>query len=142
MSDDPLYAKPLLRLAAAATGAGRLPHSDVTGQAFNPACGDRVSVTLTLDNQGRIAAFAHETKACVLTQASASILGAHLKDADAKGVRALRGQVETMLRSREAPPSPFADYAVLAAAADYPGRHTCVLLPIDAVRDALAKRAQ
>lgn len=139
MSDDPLYAKDLLRLAARATGAGRLPHPDAEGEAFNPACGDRVSVTLTLDADGRITALAHETKACVLTQASAAILGAHLTDVDIERVRVLRGQVAAMLQSGDVPPSPFDGYATLAPAASYPGRHTCVLLPIDAVLDALAK---
>jgi NifU-like protein involved in Fe-S cluster formation len=139
MSDDPLYAKPLLRLAAAATGAGRLPHPDASGEAYNPACGDRVSVTLILDADGRITALAHETKACVLTQASASILGAHLKDSDANNVRTLRDQVIAMLEGGAPPPSPFDPYAALSAAARYPGRHTCVLLPVDAVLDALSK---
>jgi NifU-like protein involved in Fe-S cluster formation len=46
---DPLYAKPLLRLAANAIGAGRLNPHDAEGHAHNPTCGDRVSVTLRFD---------------------------------------------------------------------------------------------
>ena len=103
-----------------------------------PACGDRVSVTLALGG-GRITALAHETKACVLSQASASILGAHLAGADAARVRALRDEVTAMLETGVIPPSPFGDYAALAGAAEYRGRHTCVLLPIDAVLDALSR---
>jgi NifU-like protein involved in Fe-S cluster formation len=135
---DPLYAKPLLRLAAGAAGAGQLPNPDAAGEAFNPACGDRVSVTLALDDAGHITALAHETKACVLAQASAAILGAHLAGADAARVTNLRDQVAAMLAGGEGPPSPFGDYEALAAAANYPGRHTCVLLPIDAVVTAIA----
>jgi NifU-like protein involved in Fe-S cluster formation len=138
MSDDPLYAKQLLRLAAAATGAGRLANPDATGEAFNPACGDQVSVTLDVDAEGRITALAHETKACVLTQASAAILGAHLAGAHAARITTLRNQVSAMLAGNEPPPSPFVDYSALAPAANYPGRHTCVLLPIDAVLNALS----
>lgn len=137
---DPLYAKDLLRLAANAAGAGRLPHAHASGTAHNPTCGDRVSVTLTLDAEGRITALAHETKACVLTQASAAILGAHLAGADAAGVRTLRDEVAAMLQSGAIPPSPFGDYAALAGAAQFRNRHTCVLLPIDAVLKALAPR--
>jgi NifU-like protein involved in Fe-S cluster formation len=139
MSDDPLYAKPLLRLAAAATGAGRLPHPDGVAEAYNPACGDRVTVTLNVGDDGRITAMAHETKACVLTQASAAILGARLAQADAAAVHALRDQVSSMLETGAVPPSPFGDYAALAGAAQYRNRHACVLLPIDAVLDALSR---
>jgi NifU-like protein involved in Fe-S cluster formation len=139
MSDDPLYAKPLLRLAANAVGAGRLDPSDAKGQAHNPTCGDRVSVTLRLDSEGRITQIAHETNACVLTQASASILGAHLEGANAAAVQTLHEQVERMLHEGDIPLAPFADYSALKGAAVYRNRHTCVLLPIDAVLTALKR---
>ena len=139
MSDDPLYAKALLRLAANAVGAGSLDPCDARGEAHNPTCGDHVSVTLRLDDAGRITQLAHETRACVLTQASASILGTHLEGANATAAEALRAQVETMLRDGVIPPAPFEDYSALKGAAIYRNRHTCVLLPIDAVLDALKR---
>jgi len=134
---DPLYAKDLLRLAALASGAGRLSPCDAEGRAYNPACGDRVGVTLRLEGHGTISAIAHETSACVLAQASASILGSHLAGADEAGVQKLREGVVAMLSAGAAPPAPFAEYATLAGAATYRSRHACVLLPIDAVLDAL-----
>ena len=134
---DPLYAKELLRLAANAVGAGKLNPFDVEGHAHNPTCGDRVSVTLRLDELGRVTAMAHETSACVLAQASASILGAQLAGADRPTVQDLREAVATMLRDGRTPPAPFADYAALTGAAPFRNRHTCVLLPIDAVLSAL-----
>jgi NifU-like protein involved in Fe-S cluster formation len=134
---DPLYAKDLLRLAAAATGAGKLKEFDVEGLAYNPTCGDRVAVTLRLDSAGRVAKLAHETSACILAQGSASILGAHLAGADKARIEALREEVASMLREGNIPPPPFAEYAALAGAATYKNRHTCVLLPIDAVLNAL-----
>lgn len=134
---DVLYAKDLLRLAALATGAGRLSPCDAEGRASNPVCGDRVSVTLTLDREGRISALAHETHACVLAQASAAILGAQIPGSSAEAVARLRDKVAAMLRGESAPPPPFGDYAALLGAAAHRNRHTCVLLPIDAVLDAL-----
>jgi nitrogen fixation NifU-like protein len=135
---DPLYAKDLLRLAAAATGAGRLDAFDAEGSAYNPACGDRVAVTLRLDDAGHIIEIAHETSACVLAQASASLLGETLEGADEAAIRQLRADVGAMLREGNPPAPPFSDYSVLSGAAPYRNRHTCVLLPIDAVLDALA----
>src|SRR5258706_13982995 len=134
---DPLYAKELLRLAANAVGAGRLDPFDAEGLAHNPTCGDKVSVTLRLDEHGRVTRIAHETNACVLAQASSSILGAQLAGADAQKIQELRAAVEAMLHDGPTPPAPFADYAALTGAAIYRNRHACVLLPIDAVLSAL-----
>ncbi len=72
-----------------------------------------------------------------MAQASASILGAHLEGADANSVRQLRADVAAMLSEGKVPAPPFADYSALKGAAIYRNRHTCVLLPIDAVLDAL-----
>lgn len=137
---DPLYAKDLLRLAAAATGAGRLDPADATGEAYNPTCGDRVSVTLRLDDKGRIVEMAHETQACVLAQASASILGARLSGADEAVIATLRDSVGAMLRDGGQPPGDFADYGTLKGAATFRNRHNCVLLPINAVLNAFGKK--
>ncbi len=46
---DPLYRKEILRLAADAHGAGRLPQPHRTGTALNPTCGDRVTFEITTD---------------------------------------------------------------------------------------------
>ena len=130
---DPLYKKELLRLAADAHAAGRLAHADATGHAHNPVFGDKVVVDLAIVD-GRVVEIAQETKACVLTQASASILGRSLKGAGRAEVEALRSALSAMLEAKGPRPAPpFEDYAAFDAALAYPSRHTCVLLPIDAV---------
>jgi NifU-like protein involved in Fe-S cluster formation len=139
---DPLYGTALLRLASEATGAGRLTKFDMEGSAYNPACGDRISVTVCTDADAHITALAHEAHACVLTQASASILGAHAIGADESRLRLLRSEVVAMLREDGTVPSPFSDYAALKPAAMHRNRHSCVLLPIDAVLQALQQRTR
>ena len=64
---DPIYRRELLRLAADAVGAGRLDMPQSSATVHNPACGDRVTVDVTLEN-GRIAALKHHAQACVLTR--------------------------------------------------------------------------
>lgn len=135
-ASDPLYRKALLRLAADATGAGRLPSPDATATAVNPACGDRITIDVTLA-EGRLAALAHDTHACVITQASAAILGAHAAGRSRDELAALKGAVTGMLKGGAAPAVPFADYAVFDGVAAHPGRHSCVLLPLTALLDAL-----
>ena len=134
---DPLYGKDLLRLAANAAGTGRLHPCDAEGHAHNPTCGDKIGVTLQLDAAGRIKTLALETKACVLSQASASILGNAAAGSDLAAIRALRIAVENMLEDGKPPAPPFADYLHCKGAATFRNRHRCVLLPIDAVLNAL-----
>jgi nitrogen fixation NifU-like protein len=133
MADDPLYRRELLRLAADAVGAGRLPAPDACGSAHNPACGDRVSVELTVSG-GRITALAHQTHACVLTQASAALLAAGAAGQDRAGLIRLAEGLKAMLAGGS-PPAPV--YAVFDGVGGHPGRHACVLLPVQAALNAL-----
>lgn len=133
MTDDPLYSRSLLRLAADAAGAGRLPQHDAAGAAHNPACGDHVGVELAL-TQGRITALAHQTQACILTQASAALLAQTAMGCDRDALAQLAESVQAMLT--QAGPAPVG-YEVFAGAADHGGRHVCVLLPLRAALKAL-----
>ena len=133
MADDPLYRRDLLRLAADATGAGHLPAPDALGSAHNPACGDRVSVEMTL-SEGRIVALAHQTRACVLTQASAALLAAGAAGQDQAGLARLADGLKAMLAGG---PPPGPGYAAFEGVASHAGRHVCVLLPVEAALKAL-----
>lgn len=134
MTDDPLYRRELLRLAADATGAGRLAVPDAAASLHNPACGDRVTVELELCG-GRVAALAHTTRACVLTQASAALLAATAPGKDQAGLTELAARVRAFLRGAPAP----AGYEVFDGIRDHAGRHVCVLLPLEAALKALAE---
>jgi len=133
MTDDPLYPKAMLRMAADAAGAGALPDPDGVGSAHNPACGDRVTVQVALAG-GRITALAHRTQACVLAQASAALLAGQATGLDAEALAGLAGRVKAWLAEGGEVP---AGYGVFEGAADHAGRHACVLLPLRAALAAL-----
>jgi NifU-like protein involved in Fe-S cluster formation len=134
---DPLYRKEILRLAADAHGAGRLAKPDFTGTAHNPTCGDKVTIEIAVDDQGRVTGIAQEAKACLLTQASASILGHSLAGATYEDIERLANDVAAMLANDGAVPSPpFESYAAFRGAVTHRNRHRCVLLPIEAALDA------
>lgn len=133
MNDDPLYRREILRLAADAKGAGRLAMADASGSAHNPACGDRVTVELKLEN-GRIAALAHQTQACVLTQASAALLADMAAGQDRDDLARLATGIRGMLAGG---PAPASGYAAFDGVAAHPGRHVCVMLPVEAALKAL-----
>jgi nitrogen fixation protein NifU and related proteins len=134
--DDPLYRKEILRLAANAAGAGRLAHPTASATLHNPACGDRVTVDVMLAD-GRITALAHHTSACVLTQASAAILGADAVGLSRAEFIALAAAVEALLAGGGPPRAPFDSYAAFDGLGPHKPRHTCVLLPLRAALEAL-----
>jgi NifU-like protein involved in Fe-S cluster formation len=133
---DPLYRRELLRLAADAMGAGHLPAADATASVHNPACGDRVTVELALEG-GRIAALAHLTHGCVLTQASAALLAATAPGRDAAGLTVLAASVRGFLKGGPAPQG----YEVFDGVIGHAGRHVCVMLPLEAALKALESQA-
>ena len=133
---DPLYKPALLRLAADATGAGRLTVPCGTATTYNPACGDKVTVDVAVEC-GRITAIAHDTKACVLTQASAAILGGEIAGLTREEVSGLHAAVSAMLDGAAAPAAPFDVFSVFDGVAGHRNRHRCVLLPIEAVMAAV-----
>jgi nitrogen fixation protein NifU and related proteins len=134
---DPLYRRELLRLAADATGAGHLQSPDAMASVHNPACGDRVRVELVLEGK-RIAALAHVTQACVLTQASAALLADAAPGQDRTSLAALADSVRGFLKGGglKGGPAPRG-YEVFDGVAGHAGRHVCVLLPLEAALKAL-----
>jgi nitrogen fixation NifU-like protein len=130
--EDPLYRREILRLAANATGAGPLAHADASATVHNPACGDRVTVELALQD-GRISVLGHATQACVLTQASAALLSGLAPGRGQAELEALARGVRAFLAGGPAPEG----YGVFDGLTAHAGRHRCVLLPLEAALEAL-----
>jgi NifU-like protein involved in Fe-S cluster formation len=133
-----IYNARMLRLAAEAAGAGRLAEPDASAEIVNPTCGDRITVDVRLAGT-RIAALGYEVHACVLTQASASLLARHAPEHTGAEIHAVAAQVEAMLRAEgDAPGGAWSDYAALAPVRAHTSRHECVMLPLRALLAALA----
>lgn len=139
MTSEALYQEALLRLAREARGAGRLPAADATAERDNPLCGDDVVVDVSV-RAGRLAGVGHVVRGCVLCRAAASIVGAVAPGRTAAEIAGVRGAIAAMLREGGAvPPAPWEELAVFLPVRGVPSRHECVLLPFDALRDALAR---
>ena len=134
---DPLYRKEILRLAADAAGAGRLAHASGSATMHNPACGDRVTVDVLVSN-GRITALAHHTSACILTQASAAILGADAVGLNRDEMAGLAEAVRQALLGGALPSAPFNAYAAFDGLVQHKARHRCVMLPLEAAVEAMS----
>ena len=138
MTSEDLYDAEVLRMAREATGAGRLdaPHGAATVD--NPLCGDRVTFEVRLDG-GRIAALAHRARGCLLCEAAASLLGAAAAGASAAEVAEARAAAAAILTADAAAPAgPWARLEAFRPVRAVRSRHGCVLLPFDALGEALA----
>lgn len=134
-----IYHKELLRLAAVARGHGRLEHPDASVTLDNPLCGDRVTIDINVDAEGRITEIAQEVRACVLCQASISLLGAHAKGETGDSIGQISESVATMLNGdTDAPGGKWADFSAFEPVRQYTSRHRCVMLPLEALSKALA----
>jgi nitrogen fixation NifU-like protein len=133
---DQLYQERIVALAKAKTGAGKLAAPTKSARRDNPLCGDRVIIDVRLDGQGRIAEIAHQVRGCLLCQASASALASVAVGRDGAGIAALRHDAERAIGREEGTAGePFSAFAPVA---NHKSRQECVLLPFEALEEALS----
>ena len=131
-----LYRRQVLEHGRQPRGAGRLAGPARRALANNALCGDRVAVSLRLDGAGRVGEIRHDSEGCLLCLASASLMAGRVAGLDAAGVAREREALLTLLRDPGAG-GDAGELAALSGAAPYPSRHRCVLLPWEALLDAL-----
>jgi NifU-like protein involved in Fe-S cluster formation len=141
MSDSDLinlYSGRILALAAAIPHLGRLPEPGASVRKRSPLCGSTVTVDLKMQD-GRVAAFAQEVKACALGQAAAAVLGKVVLGRTQAELETARAELSGMLKAcGPVPAAPFQGYEVLIPARDYKNRHASILLSIEAACEAAA----
>lgn len=137
---DDLYSARILSLAANLPHAGRLPAPQGTGERVAKLCGSRATVDVTLNDQGRIADFAQDVKACALGQAAAGVLGQFVIGASVDDLEDARDAMIAMLKSGgDGPVGRFEDLRLLKQVADYPARHASTLVSLEATLEAVNK---
>ena len=136
---DEIYNRKILELAANIPRLGRLAAPQASASAHSRLCGSSVTVDVVVED-GRVADFAQEVKACALGQTSCSVMGREIIGAAPQEVREAREAMRKMLKENGPPPQGrFADAGVLAPAREYKARHASILLVFDAVAEALDK---
>ncbi|MDF2368402.1 Fe-S cluster assembly sulfur transfer protein SufU [Sneathiella sp.] len=134
---DELYQKSLLRLAANATGDGRIDNPDAEETADNPTCGDRITLQIRM-NESNITELKHHNRSCMLCQASASMIGEHAVGKSLEDILQTRENLHSMLQGGTIPDtSEWKELELFNVVAAHKSRHHCVLLPFDALIRAL-----
>ena len=138
---DQLYQKAILKEAAAATGSGALSSPDLRLTVHNLLCGDRITVYLKLE-ENKVSAFSHETKACVLCQASASILAECSIGETEQNIQAIYDSLKQGLSDKDLndkiwPEDKWQALNIFQPVSDHKNRFTCVTLPFESILKAL-----
>lgn len=132
-----IYNSRILELAGNIPREGRLAAPGATARAHSKLCGSTVIVDLVMEN-GRVADFAHEVRACALGQAAASIMARNVIGSTGAELRALRDQVRAMLKENGPPPEgKWAEVAILEPVREFKARHASTLLAFEATVDCV-----
>lgn len=130
---EALYSDAIVALAA--RKCARLPQPDVSAVRNNPLCGDRVTLDLMVA-EGIVTAAGGDARGCALCCAG---LAALIDDLPDRKLTELPGQIETARRLVATGVSEVGN--TLSALLDRPiprPRQKCLLLPIEALQDALS----
>ncbi len=134
---EELYQKNLMRLAAAATGAGKLENPDAEITLDNPTCGDRITIQVRLED-GSITELAQENRACLLCQASASLLAENAVGLNLEELQRIKSVVQDILKKDAKEfPKDWEKLEHFNAVREHKSRHLCVLLPFNALETLL-----
>ncbi len=132
-----LYTSEIMSFAAHIPHIGSLAGAQGQGVAHAKLCGSKISVWLNISN-GEVCDFSQQVKACLVGQASASILGHNIIGSTYKEVDQVREIVRVMLEEDGEPPAgKWADFALLVPVRHYKSRYSTVLIAFDAVLDAM-----
>jgi NifU-like protein involved in Fe-S cluster formation len=137
---DELYNKRILELAADIPLLGKLLAPCASSTKRSKLCGSVVTVYVKMHN-GVVSEFAHEVKACALGQAASSILARNVIGASVLELEQALRDVQAMLKEGALPPiGRFEEMKVLQGVRDFKARHASVLLPFEAIVEAVGGR--
>jgi len=120
---------------------GRIDKPTHQGRGENPFCGDRVSLTFSVNADGIIEQAAFEGVGCAISTASASMLASHLQGLSLAQAETLFEQVRAAVTGGPgaANEQELGELAALAFAGRYPSRVKCATLPWHVLKHALAQ---
>ncbi len=155
LSDDlrALYQETILDHAKHPRNARLVEHHTCKAQGNNPMCGDKVTVTAQVTDDGRLQAIGFEGKGCAISIASASMMTEALSGQSVADARRLfdavhdlcTGKVEaTAVKEKLAPAAADSvdKLASLSGVRQFPVRVKCATLPWHALISCLDGKGQ
>lgn len=119
---------------------GPLEHATHKAEGYNPLCGDRVTVMLTLRPDGRVGDIKFEGKGCAISQASASMMTEMLAGRTLPEAQKLMEGFLHLVKGEEAPHLGEEDREqldVMAGISEFPMRVKCATLAWHTFKSAI-----
>ncbi len=140
MAELPYHAA-IMNAAHRASGKGRLEAPDASATVDNALCGDRVTIDIRRAGPGEgdpVSEIGHVVRGCVLCEAAAALIVEAGTGASAEELRTASDRVRRMIEDGVPPPEGAWHKAdMFIPVRRHPSRHECVLLPFQALLEAL-----
>ena len=121
---------------------GRIEHADAHAEGYNPLCGDRLELYVTLDGE-RLADLKFEGKGCAISVASASLMTEALKGKTRPEAQRLFTEIHALLTDPAHVPAPgLGKLAALSGVREFPVRVKCASLCWHTLKAALDRQAE
>jgi len=107
---------------------GRLEPADAQAAGHNPLCGDKLTLTLRMQDD-RVQDLRFEGQGCAISTASASLMTEAVKGRNRQEIARLFDEVHALLTAPTGEPAPeLGKLLALAGVAEYPARVKCASL--------------
>jgi len=138
MSND-LYHDRIIEWSKKTDHDNRLENPDRSATVSNPLCGDRITVELKMEGD-IIKVVSCLVKGCMLCKASGAILAELAGGMKISELKTMALDLELALKSQNDNPESFPEaYGVFYPVKKHKSRHSCVLLPLNAVIKAFSE---
>jgi nitrogen fixation NifU-like protein len=127
---DDMYREVILDHYKSPRGKQPLDKSNVSSDGSNPACGDEISMSAQIGDDGVLQGVHVDCKGCAISTASASMLAESVKGRSFEEVLELAEKVKLMLKGEAEPvlPPEWEDIEALKGVRNFPVRVKCALL--------------
>ncbi|MEO6871116.1 MAG: Fe-S cluster assembly sulfur transfer protein SufU [Chthoniobacterales bacterium] len=135
---EELYQEVILDHSRRPRNFGELPDASVRVHGDNPSCGDEIDLGVKFGPDGGLEALQFTGHGCAISQASASLMTAKLKNKSrAVALEMLREFHDLIAGESAEPPAGLGDLAAMRGVRKFPQRVKCAMLPWRALEQAL-----
>lgn len=131
-------------IAALATGnpfPDRLADPQASAERRSPICGSRVTVDVALGEDGRVAQVGTQVRACLLGQASSTLMARHVIGRSPEEIAAARDELTAWLAGQGGAPS-WPGLDIFAPGLKLTARHPSIRLAFEAAAEAADEAAR
>lgn len=139
---EELYQEVILDHSRKPRNFGELPDPSVRVHGDNPSCGDEIDLGIKFGPDGSLQALQFTGQGCAISQASASLMTAKLKNKPrAFAIEMLRAFHDLVAGGSDQPAAALGDLAAMRGVRKFPQRVKCAMLPWRALEQALRQGA-